>query len=153
MHARNPALPLRASRSHHLGRAVPGPASPANADWAARRMRLERLEWLAHLLDTAVTIPGTRIRFGLDGLFGLLPGIGDAITTAISFWIIYEARQLGAPLHLVVRMIGNVTIDGTFGAVTVLGDAFDVMWKANRRNVALLRDHLLRDPLARPGTA
>lgn len=112
------------------------------ADRASSRTRLERLEWLANLLDTAVVIPGTRFRFGLDGLVGLVPGVGDAITTGISFWIVYEARQLGAPLGLVARMIGNVTIDGAFGAVPVVGDAFDIMWKANRRNVALLREHL-----------
>ena len=118
------------------------------ADRASPRMRLERLEWLTHLLDTAVVIPGTRIRFGLDGLVGLVPGAGDAITTGISLWIVYEAHQLGAPLGLVARMIGNVTIDGAFGAVPVVGDAFDIVWKANRRNVALLREHLTRRGIA-----
>ena len=117
---------------------------PAAPDWMSSRTRLEWLEWLAHLLDTALVIPGTRIRFGLDGLLGLVPGIGDAITTGISFWIVYEARRLGVPLRLVARMVGNVMVDGALGSVPVIGDAFDMMWRANRRNVALLRDHLTR---------
>lgn len=117
---------------------------PAASDWLPPRARLERLEWLANLLDTAVVIPGTKIRFGADAVLGLAPGLGDAITTGIALWIVYEARQLGAPLGLVARMVGNVAMDGVFGAVPLVGDVFDVMWRANRRNVALLRDHLAR---------
>jgi hypothetical protein len=116
----------------------------AAADFLPPRARLERLEWLANLLDTAVVIPGTRIRFGADAVLGLAPGLGDAITTGVALWIVYEARQLGAPLHLVARMVGNVAVDGLFGSVPLVGDVFDVMWRANRRNVALLRDHLAR---------
>jgi len=117
---------------------------PAAADWKSSRTRLERLEWLAHLLDTALVIPGTRIRFGLDGLLGLVPGIGDAITAGISFWIVYEARRLGVPVRLVARMVGNVMVDGALGSAPVIGDAFDMVWRANRRNVTLVRDHLTR---------
>jgi hypothetical protein len=114
------------------------------ADRLPLRARLERLEWLANLLDTAVAIPGTRIRFGADAVLGLAPGLGDAVTTGIALWIVYEARQLGAPLRLVARMVANVAVDGLFGAVPLVGDVFDVMWRANRRNVALLRDHLVQ---------
>jgi hypothetical protein len=117
---------------------------PAASDWSSPRARLDRLEWLANLLDTALVIPGTRVRFGADAVLGLAPGLGDAITTGVALWIVYEARQLGAPLRLVARMAGNVAIDGLFGAVPLVGDVFDVMWRANRRNVALLRDHLVR---------
>ena len=106
--------------------------------------RLARLEWLANWLDTALVIPGTNVRFGADALIGLVPGLGDAVTTGISCWIIYEARQIGAPMHLVLRMIVNVAIDGAVGAVPVAGDVFDVFWRANRRNVTLLRRHLAR---------
>ena len=109
------------------------------------RSRLERLEWLANLLDTAVLIPGTSIRFGADAVLGLAPGIGDFVTSAISCWIVYEARQLGAPRHLITRMLGNVMIDGFVGAVPIAGDLFDVLWRANRRNVGLLRAHLERE--------
>jgi hypothetical protein len=96
-------------------------------------------------LDTAFILPGTNVRFGFDALIGLLPGIGDAITTAISLYIVHEARQLGAPLHVIMRMLANVVLDGFFGAVPVVGDAFDVMWRANRRNVRLLREWLARE--------
>jgi hypothetical protein len=106
--------------------------------------RLARLEMLASLMDTALVIPGTNIRFGVDALVGLVPGIGDALTTAVALYIVHEARQLGAPAHLIARMIGNVAVDSFVGAVPVVGDAFDVLWRANRRNVALLHAHLER---------
>ena len=110
----------------------------------SRREALERLDFLATLLDSAVLIPGTKIRFGADAVIGLVPGIGDAITIALSAWIVYEAHRLGVPRHLLVRMIGNVAIDGLFGAVPLVGDLFDVMWRANKRNMRLLRQHLER---------
>jgi hypothetical protein len=97
---------------------------------------------LATLLDTAFLIPGTNIRFGLDALIGLVPGIGDAVTTAMSLFIVHEAHQLGAPAHTIARMLGNVAIDGVVGAVPLVGDAFDVMWRSNRRNMRLLREWL-----------
>jgi hypothetical protein len=107
----------------------------------SRAERLARLDALANLLDTAFVLPGTNIRFGFDAMIGLVPGIGDAITTLISLYIVREARELGAPRHLIARMLANVALDGIAGAVPFLGDAFDVMWRANRRNVALLRKH------------
>ena len=107
----------------------------------SRAERLARLDALASLLDTAFVLPGTNIRFGFDAMIGLVPGIGDAITTLISLYIVREARELGAPRHLIARMLANVALDGIVGAVPFLGDAFDVMWRANRRNVALLRKH------------
>jgi hypothetical protein len=103
---------------------------------------LARLDFLATLLDSAFLIPGTNVRFGLDGIIGLVPGIGDAITTAMSAWIVYEAKQLGVPKHVLARMIGNVALDGLVGAVPLAGDVFDVMFRANRRNIKLLREHL-----------
>ena len=107
--------------------------------------RLARLDALATLLDTAFILPGTNVRFGFDAIIGLVPGIGDAVTTAISLYIVHEARQLGAPLHLIARMLANVALDCVVGAVPVFGDAFDVMWRANRRNVRLLREWLGRE--------
>ena len=112
----------------------------------SRAERIARLDALTNLLDTAFLIPGTNIRFGLDGMIGLIPGIGDAVTTAMSLYIVHEARQLGAPRYLIARMLANVALDGVVGAVPLLGDAFDVMWRANRRNMALLRKHLDREP-------
>jgi len=96
----------------------------------SRAERLARLDALATLLDTAFILPGTNVRFGFDAIIGLVPGIGDAITTAISLYIVHEARQLGAPLHVIMRMLANVAVDGFVGAVPVFGDAFDVMWRA-----------------------
>ena len=87
-------------------------------------------------------MPGTNIRFGIDALIGLVPGLGDAITTLMSLYIVQEARALGAPRHLIARMLVNVALDGVVGVVPLLGDAFDVMWRANRRNMALLQKHL-----------
>src|SRR5260370_6638904 len=98
----------------------------------SRAERLARLDALATLLDTAFILPGTNVRFGFDAIIGLVPGIGDAITTAISLYIVHEARQLGAPLHVIMRMLANVAVDGFVGAVPVFGDAFDVMWRGNR---------------------
>jgi hypothetical protein len=111
----------------------------------SRRERIERLERVTRLLDTAIVIPGTNFRFGADGVIGLVPGIGDALTTAMAAWVIYEAHQLGVPRHLLLRMIGNVAADSLFGSVPVVGDVFDVLFRANRRNMRLLRDHLNRE--------
>jgi hypothetical protein len=110
----------------------------------SRQERIARIDGLATLLDTAFILPGTNVRFGLDALIGLVPGIGDAITTAMSLYIVHEARQLGAPGHLIARMLGNVVLDGMVGAVPLVGDAFDVLWRANRRNMRLLREWLQR---------
>jgi hypothetical protein len=104
--------------------------------------RIARIEALASLMDTAFVLPGTQIRFGLDALIGLVPGVGDAITTIMSLFIVNEARALGAPPWLIARMVANVALDGLVGAVPLVGDAFDVAFRANRRNMALLRAHL-----------
>src|SRR5262249_9969176 len=108
----------------------------------SRGTRIARIDALATLLDTALVIPGTGVRFGLDALIGLFPVVGDIITTALSLFIVHEAYQLGAPGHVIVRMLGNVALDGVFGAVPLVGDAFDVLWRANRRNVRLLQEWL-----------
>lgn len=107
----------------------------------SRRERIERLDRLATLLDTAFVLPGTNIRFGADALIGLVPGIGDGVTTALAAFIVYEAHRLGVPRRVLIRMIGNVAIDGVVGAVPVFGDLFDVAFRANRRNVRILREH------------
>ena len=108
----------------------------------SRDDRIARIDALATLLDTAFVIPGTQVRFGLDALIGLIPGIGDAITTVMALFIVSEARALGAPPWLIARMVANVAFDGLVGAVPLVGDAFDVAFRANRRNMKLLRDYL-----------
>lgn len=98
----------------------------------------EQLEHLASLLDDIFRIPGTPIRFGLDPLIGLVPGLGDVITGLMSFLIIYGAWQRGLPKVTMTRMFVNIAIDTLGGTIPVIGDAFDVYWKSNRMNYNLL---------------
>ena len=111
-----------------------------------REQRLARLDALAKLLDVAFILPGTNIRYGIDGIIGLIPVIGDLITTAISLWLVREARALGAPWHITARMLANVALDGVVGMVPLAGDAFDVMFRANVRNVRLLQRWIDKQP-------
>jgi Domain of unknown function (DUF4112) len=111
-----------------------------------REQRLARLDALAKLLDAAFILPGTNIRYGIDGLIGLIPVVGDIITTAISLWLVREARALGAPWHVTARMLANVAVDGVVGMVPLAGDAFDVMFRANVRNVRMLKRWIDKQP-------
>lgn len=105
---------------------------------------LRALEHLASLLDDRFAIPGTPYRIGLDGLIGLIPGVGDAATGLIGLYIVYQARRHGAPGWLIARMLGNLALDTAVGSIPLLGDVFDVGFKSHRRNVRLLLDHLRR---------
>lgn len=111
-----------------------------------KQQRFERLDALSKLLDVAFVLPGTNIRYGIDGLIGLVPVVGDVLTTAISLWIVREARALGAPKHIVARMLGNVALDGVVGLVPFAGDAFDVMFRANVRNMRMLKKWMDKQP-------
>jgi hypothetical protein len=110
---------------------------------------LARLEGMARLMDSAFVIPGTGIRMGLDGLIGLLPVAGDLIAGLVSSYLIWEARQLGASRWVLGRMMANTALDTLVGAVPVLGDAFDVLFRANLKNMALLRRHLEKRGMSR----
>ena len=112
----------------------------------SREQRLARLDALAKLLDVAFILPGTNIRYGIDGLIGLIPVVGDIITTAISLWLVREARALGAPWHVTSRMLANVALDGVVGMVPLAGDAFDVVFRANVRNVRMLKRWMDKQP-------
>lgn len=103
---------------------------------------VNRLRSLSHLLDNAIPIPGTGYRIGLDPILGLLPGGGDTITGALGAYIIVEAARMGLPRKVIGQMVGNIIFDSVVGIVPVLGDFFDVTWKANVRNIALLEQHL-----------
>ena len=113
-----------------------------NLESQLREQSLQRLEALAQLMDGAFVIPGTKLRVGLDAIIGLVPVAGDLLASLVSSYLIWEARQLGASRWLIGRMIANTTIDTLFGMVPVVGDAFDVLFRANIKNLALLRRHL-----------
>src|SRR4029077_12084684 len=98
----------------------------------------EHLDYVAALLDDIFRIPGTRIRFGLDALIGWVPGIGDALAGIASFLIVVAAWLRGVQSVSLVRMIANVLLETTIGAIPVAGDVFHIFWKANRRNYRLL---------------
>ncbi|MGE5465773.1 MAG: DUF4112 domain-containing protein [Methanocella sp.] len=103
------------------------------------RQRLQRLAWL---LDNSLPLPGLGFRIGLDALLGLIPGFGDAAGVVLSSYIVHEAWKLGVPRSVLLRMWGNIIVEGVIGAIPLLGDVFDAAWKANVRNVALLEAHM-----------
>lgn len=125
---------MKHATAEHIERSRTGGAS-----------RLRRLRSLAWLLDNSIGLPGG-IRIGLDALIGLVPGIGDALGALVSLYILHEARKLGAPRSVLMRMSGNILIDTLIGAIPFAGDLFDAGFKANARNVALLERYQL-DPL------
>ncbi len=102
----------------------------------------EKLNRLAWLMDNSFRIPGTQIRFGLDGLIGLIPGVGDALGAIISSHILTQAAHMGAPKSLLLKMAFNIGLDAILGVIPVLGDVSDFIWKANQRNVELLSDYI-----------
>jgi Domain of unknown function (DUF4112) len=102
----------------------------------------ENLDRLSHLLDDCFAVPGTSIRFGLDGIVGFIPGLGDLLGGLASCILLVAAWFRGVPYVTLVRMVANVAIEVGVGAVPVLGNLFDIAWKANRRNYALLTRHL-----------
>ncbi len=116
--------------------------NPSYMSAASAASRLSRLKALAWLVDGAFRIPGTRFRFGLNSLIGLTPVAGDTVLTAISLYIVYEAHRLGVPRRELTRMLRNVGIEAVAGAVPLLGDVFDMGFKANLRNLAIVEDHV-----------
>jgi hypothetical protein len=99
---------------------------------------LARARTLTRLLDTAARIPGTGIRFGADAIIGLIPGLGDVAGAVLAGYLVLLAQRLGAPRSVVLRMLGNVAVDTLGGTVPLIGDLFDVAFKSNSRNLALL---------------
>jgi hypothetical protein len=118
----------------------------ATGTWAYRGRavplaKIERLRRLAWLIDAMGRVPGTRFRSGINSLIGLAPGVGDAVLALISLYFVYEAAGLGLPRRKLARMLWNVAVEAILGAVPVLGDLFDVVWKANLRNVDIIDRH------------
>jgi hypothetical protein len=126
-----------------------GPREAESLDIDAIERRLERY---ARVMDVAFRIPGTPIRFGADSLIGFIPGVGDIAALGLSGYLIFEANRLGVPDRLMAKMIGNVAVDAVVGSVPIVGDIFDVAFKANMRNLGILRAHIadLRSHRARP---
>lgn len=104
--------------------------------------KLNRLRVIAKFMDSGWGIPFTKVRFGADAVAGLVPGFGDAGAALVSLYIVLEARKLGAPNHLLVKMLANVAIDTGLGTIPVVGDIFDVLFKSNIKNIDLLHDFI-----------
>jgi hypothetical protein len=115
---------------------VLGAVAPSRSD------ALRRMDIAARLLDTAFTVPGTRQRFGIDAIIGLVPGLGDIATTLLSSYIIWEARNLGVSRFALWRMMTNLAIHATVGSVPVVGDLFDAFFRVNQRNMRIVRSQL-----------
>ncbi len=104
--------------------------------------RLQRVERLADLLDTRFRIPGTRIPIGADGILSIVPVVGDTVAGAMSAWLIWEAHRMGARKRTLGRMVANAGLDYVVGSIPVVGTIFDIAFKANSRNLKLLKREL-----------
>ena len=102
------------------------------------RDRLELIKRISYILDSAIPIPGTKYRVGLDPIIGLIPGIGDALTSLVSSYIVLSGMQMNVSRWTLVRMVFNIMIESVVGIVPVVGDVFDAYWKSNERNRVLL---------------
>lgn len=144
------------------GRAVPPPHRPETG--RARRMDMrdnlpigndpaairQRIEMLEKVLERSMTVPGTNYRIGLDAVAGLVPVVGDLVSAAMGAYIVWEARNLGLPKWKIWRMAANVGFDTAVGAIPLVGDAFDVLFRSNTKNLRIIRAHLDRHhPAAR----
>ncbi len=109
-----------------------------------RAKSIARVKRIARTMDLAWRVPGTKIRFGADSVVGLVPGVGDLVTMAISVYMLAEAHRLGVPKPMLLKMAGNIAIDTGLGAIPVVGDIFDVFFKSNSKNAKLLVEHLER---------
>ena len=123
-------------------------SSPTVAEHKSK-LALRRLRALSHVLDNAIAIPGIGYRVGLDPLIGLLPGGGDLVAGFISIYVVAEAARLGVPAATLGRMGLNILTEVVIGTVPMIGDLFDVAWKANARNVDLVERHLQPIPSRR----
>ncbi len=105
---------------------------------------MKRMTSVAFILDSAFVIPGSKQRVGIDAIIGLIPGLGDVVTTALSSYIIWEARNLGVSRVALGRMLANLAIHAAVGTIPVLGDAFDAFFRVNQRNLAIVRAQLAK---------
>lgn len=132
-----------------LGRRQPyrDPLTPLNP---AQRASLSSARRIARLMDSSIPLPGMRV--GLDSIIGLIPGIGDVITTGVSMYLLGVAMHLNLPRRAVMKMAANVGFDFVTGLVPVAGDAVDMFFKANLRNLRIIEDHVARVERVYDGT-
>lgn len=133
-----------ASGSAIAGRVV-GPSRSERLRASERRIMA-----VSRIMDTAISVPGTGFRFGLDPILGLVPWVGDILSAAVGLWIIAEASRFDVPRIVLARMAWNTTIDLLIGMIPIVGDAFDFVSRSNERNVELFRRHAA-DPTASTG--
>ena len=118
-------------------------------DAASAASRLKRLKTIAWAVDGVFRIPGTKFRFGLNSVIGATPAAGDVVLAGISLYIVNEARKLGLPKEKIARMLANIGVEAAAGAVPLLGTLFDMGFKANLRNIAIIEEHLGVAPTAK----
>jgi hypothetical protein len=131
-------LVFMAKPTYSFGEILPPQSQPAIAEVLVSKVSDEQLNFIATWLDDRFEIPGTHIRFGLDALIGWIPGIGDLLAAAASLFIVFAAWKRGAARITVLRMLLNLVVEDTLGAIPIIGDVAHVAWKANRRNYNLL---------------
>ncbi|NHN47130.1 DUF4112 domain-containing protein [Halostella sp. JP-L12] len=119
-----------------------GDGSTGEAIIGDQESALKRMRMVGTLLDDAIRVPGTDFRVGIDPIVGILPVAGDSVMSVISMYIVLEAANLGVPMSTVAKMVLNIAVDTVFGSVPVIGTLFDAGWKANKRNVKLVEQHL-----------
>jgi Domain of unknown function (DUF4112) len=107
-----------------------------------RLATLNRIRKFSRLMDSAIAIPGTKFRIGLDPIIGLVPGAGDIVDTAFSAYLIYLATRFNIPRTTLGKMIYNISLEAVIGSVPLVGDIFDAFYTSNMRNLALLEEHL-----------
>ncbi|MGB1311811.1 MAG: DUF4112 domain-containing protein [Leucothrix sp.] len=121
------------------------PTKPSAAQQAENQRKLKSLDRLAWLLDSSIKIPGTNRTVGLDGIIGLVPGIGDVFAGLLSGYIIIKALLMGLPIFVIAQMVMNMILEGVIGVIPLFGDIFDFIFKSNRRNVRLMQSYF-EDP-------
>jgi hypothetical protein len=128
-------MPISQEQFSQIAKDLPG----MGTDPQAIRMRVEAME---KLLERSFTIPGTKIPFGLDSIVGFVPVLGDVVTAAMGAYMVWEARNLGMSKWQLIRMTANVGVDTALGAIPLVGDAFDLVFRSNSKNLRIIKKHL-----------
>jgi hypothetical protein len=128
-------VPISQEQFAHIAKDLPGMGN----DPHAVRARVEALE---KILERAFVIPGTKIPFGVDSVIGLVPVLGDLVTTFMGAYMVWEARNLGMSKWQLIRMTANVAVDTAIGAIPFVGDAFDLVWRSNSKNLRIIKKYL-----------